>query len=177
MSMTNPASVSSDGTRRIVWLPVADAPADPTAISTIELADGLDVSLYLVHGADGFNGTVPQDPIPDNRQGTSQSFTRPGRKNPTLSIRYVFNDAVPAENEAKLQLVEGAKGAFVQLFQVAEDYDADTDGGYDGFSYRYWPVQLGAQDELPEEVNAVDRINQGTFITGQVVRGVVGGGS
>src|SRR5690606_35294208 len=119
----------------------------------------LDLSLYLVHGADGFNGAVPQDSIPDNRQGSSQSRTRPGRKNPTLSIRYVFNDAEATENEAKLELTEGVSGAFVQVFQVPEDYDPEADGDYDGFSYRYWPRTLGAQDELPEEVNAVDRIN------------------
>lgn len=177
MVMTNPASVSSDGTRRIVWLAEADLPADPTAIADVELDRGLDVSLYLVHGADGFNGTIPQDSVPDNRQGTSQSRSKPGRKNPALSIRYVFNDETPSENEAKLELVEGAKGAFVQLFQVPEDYDASTDGGYADFTYRYWPVQLGAQDELPEEVNAVDRINQGTFVTGQIVRGTVVAGS
>jgi hypothetical protein len=38
-------------------------------------------------------------------------------------------------------------------------------------------VKLGAQDVVPEEVNAVDRINQGTFITGPVVYGEVVGGS
>lgn len=177
MVMTNPASVSSDGTRRVVWIP--GGAADPENVSSDELSSGssLDVSLYLVHGADGFNGQVPQDTIPDNRQGTSQSRTRPGRKNPTLSVRYVFNDDTPADNEAKLELLEGTAGAFVQIFQVPEDYDPATDGDYAGFSYRYWPGALGAQDELPEEVNAVDRINQGVFITGPVVRGVVDSGS
>lgn len=173
MTMTNPASVSSDGTRRIVWL--EGGATDPSNVQPEDLAGGLDVSLYLVHGADGFNGQIPQDPIPDNRQGTSQSRTRGGRKNPTLSVRYVFNDGDDAENEAKLELLEGTAGAFVQIFQVPEDYDPATDGDYDGFSYRYWPVTLGAQDELPEEINAVDRINQPCFVTGSVVRGIVGG--
>lgn len=177
MAMTNPASVSSDGTRRVVWLDDEDAPIDDAQITVDELAAGLDVSLYLVHGADGFNGQVPQDAVEDNRQGTSQSRSLPGRKNPSLSVRYVFNDAEPADNEAKLTLTEGKRGRFVQLFQVAEDYDADLDGGYEGFSYRVWPVQLGVQDELPEEVNQVDRINQGTFITGRITRGVVASGS
>lgn len=177
MEMTNPASVSSDGTRRVVWIP--GGALVPAAVTPEELSapTSLDVSLYLVHGADGFNGTVPQDSIPDNRQGTSQSQALPGRKNPSLSVRYVFNDAEPTDNEAKLELTEGAAGAFVQLFQVPEDYDPDTDGDYAGFSYRYWPVKLGAQDVVPEEVNAVDRINQGTFITGPVVYGEVVGGS
>ena len=175
MPMTNPASVSSDGTRRIVWLD--GGAADPTAVTTGELTFGFDASLYLVHGADGFNGTIPQDAVPDNRQGSSQSRQLPGRKNPTLSIRYVFNDAVPTENEAKLELVEGTAGAFVQLLQVPEEYDADVDGSYATFTYRYWPVRLGSQDEMPEEINQVDRINQGTFITGTVVRGTIVVGS
>lgn len=177
MSLHVPASVSSDGTRRVVWIP--GGALDPENVTPEELSapTSLDVSMYLVHGADGFNGTVPQDTIQDPRQGSSQLFTKPGRKNPTLSIRYVFNDAEPTDNEAKLELVEGASGAFVQLFQVPEDYDPETDGDYAGFTYRYWPVQLGEQDVMPEEANLPDRINQGTFISGPVRYGTVVGGS
>lgn len=175
MVMTVPASVSSDGTRRIVWL--EGGAADPENVTAGELAGGLDLSLYLVHGADGFNGTIAQDSIPDNRQGSSQSFTQPGRTNPSLSVRYTFNDDEPTDNEAKLELTEGLSGAFVQIFQVPEVYDPADDGDYAGFTYRYWPVRLGIQDEMPEEVNTVDRINQGTFVTGTVVRGTVQVGS
>lgn len=175
MTMTNPSSVSSDGTRRIVWVP--DGVDDPENVTTGELASGLDLSLYLVHGVDGFNGVVNQDQIPDNRQGTSQNFTKPGRKNATLSIRYVVNDDEPSENEAWLELEEGEKGAFVQIFQVPEDYDPDTDGGYAGFVCRTWPAELGIQDRMPEEQNQVDRVNQAVSITGQVVYGTVISGS
>lgn len=175
MVMPVPASVSSDGTRRTVWL--AGGAADPENVEAGELALGLDLSFYLVHGADGFNTARAQAQISDNRQGSSQDFQKPGRKSPTLSIRYVFNDTVPTENEAKVELVEGAIGAFVHLFQVPEVYDPATDGDYTGFSYEYWPVQLGEQAPLPEEANALDRINQTVSVTGKVVTGVVVTGS
>jgi len=175
MSMTNPASVSSDGTRRVVW--VEGGVADPENVQSTDLASGLDLSLYLVHGVDGFNAQRSQDSIPDNRHGSSQSFARPGRKNPTLSIRYLFNDDVPGDNEAKLELTEGASGAFVYLYQVPEDYDPATDGDYSGFSYEYWPVTLGEQAPMPEEANQLDRINQTAFIAGKVLSGVVDSGS
>src|SRR5690606_26663505 len=136
-----------------------------------------DLSMYLVHGADGFNAAKSQAPIPDNRQGSSQDLQKPGRKSPTLSIRYVFNYDEPTENEAKLELSEGESWAFAHLCQVPEDYDADLDGGYQGFSYEYWPVQLGEQAPMPEEANAVDRINQSVFVTGAVVTGTVVSGS
>lgn len=173
VTMTNPTSVSSDGTRRVLW--IEGGANDPANLTTEDFASALDVSLYLVHGQDGFNGQRPQDAVTDNRQGSSESRTRPGRKNPSLSIRYVWNAADPADDEARLALTEGASGGFVQLFQVPEDYDPATDGAYDGFPYTYWPVTLGVQERMPEEVNAVDRINQGCFITGPVVDGVVGG--
>ncbi len=173
MSITDPASVSSDGTRRVVWVP--DGVADKENPQVAELASGLDVSLYLVHGADGFNGVVAQDQIPDNRQGSGFNRTKPGRKNATLSVRYVINEDEPTDNEAWLELVEGTKGDFVQIFQVPEDYDPDTDGGYDGFVSRVWPSELGVQDRMPEEANAVDRCNQPVSVTGPVVYGVVGG--
>jgi len=173
MALPVPASVSSDGTRRTVWL--AGGATDPAEVTSAELGLGLDLSFYLVHGADGFNAARSQASIPDNRQGSSQDFTKPGRKSPTLSIRYVFNDDDPTENEAKLELVEGTEGAFVHLFQVPEDYDPTTDGDYAGFSYEYWPVTLGEQAPLPEESNAVDRINQTTYVSGPIVPGVVDG--
>lgn len=175
MVMPVPASVSSDGTRRTVWL--VGGATDPANVTTAELAAGLDLSFYLVHGADGFNAGRSQAQIPDNRQGSSQDFQKPGRKSPTLSVRYTFNDDEPLENEAKLELLEGTVGAFVHLFQVPEDYDPATDGDYAGFAYEYWPSQLGEQAPLPEEVNAVDRINQSVSVTGKVVSGVVGAGS
>lgn len=171
MSMTIPASVSSDGTRRTVW--IENGAADPENVTTGELAGGLDLSFYLVHGADGFNTQRSQAAISDNRQGSSQDFQKPGRKSPTLAIRYIFNDDVPADNEAKLELTEGTSGAFVHIMQVPEDHE----GSYVGFSYEYWPVQLGEQFPMPEEANALDRINQSTFVTGAVVAGVVVAGS
>lgn len=175
MVMTNPASVSSDGTRRVVWVP--GGVADPEAPTVGELASGLDVSLYLVHGADGFNGAVAQDQIPDNRQGSSFNRTLPGRKNATLSIRYVINDDEPTDNEAWLELTENEVGDFVQLFQVPEDYESDTDGGYADFVSRTWPSKLGYQDRMPEEANQVDRCNQAVSVTGPVVYGTVVAGS
>lgn len=171
MALTVPASVSSDGTRRTVWL--TTKPTDLTAITAAELTAGLDLSFYLVHGSDGFNFAKSQAAIDDNRQGSSQNFQRPGRKSPTLSIRYTFNEETPAENEAALELAEGLTGWFVHLYQVPEDYDPETDGGYAGFTYEVIPATLGEQARMVEEQNAVDRINQAVTISGRIVAGKV----
>jgi len=175
MAISVPASVSSDGTRRTIW--IENGAPDPESVTIGDIAGGDDLSMYFTHGADGFNAAKSQAAISDNRQASSQDFQKPGRKSPTLSIRYVFNDDEPTDNAAKLELTEGKSGAFVHLFQVPEDYDPDTDGGYAGFSYEYWPVQLGEQAPMPEEANAVDRINQAVFVNGAVVSGVVVSGS
>src|SRR5690606_40144187 len=167
----------SDGTRRQLWWDKDELPTDPDHLTAENCAAATDLSFYLVSGADGFNLSRPQDQIADSRQGSSQNFSRPGRENPTLSIRYSFNDEEPNENEAKLTLTRDAEGAFAEIYQVPEDYDPDTDGDYSGFSYVYIPSRLGIQEVMRQEANQIDRINQPVSITGRIVEGVIDGGS
>jgi len=175
MSMTIPASVSSDGTRRTVWIP--DGADDPENVTAAEIEAGTDLSYYLVDNSDGFNLDIPQDSIPDNRQGTSQNLSLPGRKNPSLTIQYGFNESSADDNAAKTALTEGTRGAFVHLLQVPEDYDPTTDGYYATYTYRYVPAKLGVQNIVPTATNAKDRISQGVFIDGAIVDGTVASSS
>lgn len=177
MVLSVPAAVSSDGTRRQLWWDAEDLPSDPENLTTADVAAAVDLSFYLVSGADGFNLSRPQDQISDSRQGSSQNFQIPGRENPTLSIRYTFNDEEPGDNVAKLTLVRDAVGAFAEIYQVPEDYDPDTDGDYEGFTYVYVPSRLGIPEVMRQEANALDRINQPVSITGKIVGGTIVAGS
>lgn len=153
-----PAAVSNDGTRRVVWV---DATADPDAITLTEATAGENLSLYLT--GDGWNATGEQAVIADERLGASTTYESPGRKTKGLSVRYVFNLGTPADDVARLTLNEGEAGYLVHFLQK-EEGEAFAVGDW----YEAWPVRMGEQMIVAKESNAVDRIDQRTYVTGPV---------
>ena len=156
--MTIPASVPVDGTRKVSFLSAVAAPA---AVTAVEATAGKDLSCYLT--GDGWQPTGDQAVVPDNRLCATQTFELPGRKTKSLSVRYVFNLDVPADDEARIALAEGAKGYVLNRLQVDSD-DAYALGDW----YELWPVTAGEPMVMPAEQNAVDRIDQKLFVTGPV---------
>lgn len=158
MSLTIPAAVPSMGTRRVYFIPTA---ADLTGITVAEMASADNISCYLTRS--GWAPTKDQASIPDPRYCSAQTFEVPGEKTRQLMLTYTFNLNTPEADEARLALEEGAVGILVHLVQVDEEHDAPAAGDW----YEAVPVRLGEQNIMPVEDNALDRIGQKAFITGE----------
>lgn len=160
MAVDLPASVSVEGTRRVVFIEGGVADIDNITITEVDSGDN--VSCYIT--GSGWQPSRDQQVIADPRLCSSQDFERPGRKSASLTLQYTYNLGTPADDEARLALVEGASGVLVNVLQKPED-DEDIEVGD---WYEAWPVSLGEQQPLPPEANSVDRINQRAFVTGPV---------
>jgi hypothetical protein len=157
---TIPTSVPVDGTRTVSFLSAVAAPA---AVTAVEATAGQVISCYLT--GDGWAPSGDQATVTDDRWCSSQTFELPGRKTKSLTLRYVFNLDTPADDVARIALAEGAKGYLLNRLQVDSD-DAYAIGDW----YELWPVTMGEPMVLPAEANAVDRIEQKAFVTGEVVK-------
>lgn len=155
-----PASVDAEGSRRVVFITAA---ADVEAITVAEITAGDDVSCYIT--GNGWQPGGDQGTITDTRLCSSTDFERPGRKTKTLTIQYTVNFGTPADDVARLNLVEGTAGYLVNFLQVDEDATLAANDWYEA-----WPVTLGEQMMMPPEANAVDRITQKAFVTGPVAK-------
>ncbi|QJU54334.1 hypothetical protein SCB71_14405 [Herbiconiux sp. KACC 21604] len=160
MSLTIPASVPVEGTRRVYHLPTV---ADINAIKVTEFAAGTFIGCYVT--SSGWQPSQDQGTINDGRLCSSVDFERPGRKTKTLALQYTFNLADADEDEARLALAEGTTGILVNVLQKDEE---DDDVAVDDW-YEAWPVQSGEQVVMPAETNAVDRIQQKQFVRGKPV--------
>lgn len=161
MALTLPAAVPSMGTRRVVFVPTV---ADIEAITVTEVTAAENISCYLTRSG-GWAATAEQAAITDGRYCSAQDFEIPGTKTRTLSVQYTFNLGEPTADEARLALEEGTTGILVHFLQV--DQDAET---FDvGDWYEAVPVTMGMQNVVAVEDNAVDRIMQKAFITGEWV--------
>lgn len=154
-----PAAIPSMGTRRVLFHPTV---ADITKITKIEALAAEDISCYLTR-SNGWAPTKDQAVIADARYCSAQDFELPGTKSRQLSLGYTFNVDNPTDDVARLTLLEGTTGVlqhFVQKDVDDEEYDT-------GDWYEAVPVMLGSQDIVNVEDNAVDRITQRAFITGE----------
>lgn len=154
-----PAAVPSMGTRRVLFHPTV---ADITKITKAEVTAAENLSCYLTRTA-GWAPTADQAVITDGRYCSSQDFELPGTKTRQLSLQYTFNLDVPEDDLARLTLIEGTTGVLQHFLQKADgDETFDTGDWYEAV-----PVRLGMQNVVAVEDNAVDRINQRAFITGE----------
>jgi hypothetical protein len=158
MTLPIPAAVPSMGTRRALFLPTV---ANILAITVAEATAGDNISCYLTRT--GWQPTKDQATIVDPRYCSAQDFEVPGAKSRQLMLTYTFNLNSPTDDEARLALVEGVTGVLVHFIQM--DEDADTFAASDW--YEAVPVRMGEQNILPVEDNALDRIQQKAFITGE----------
>lgn len=158
---TLPAAVPSMGTRRVVFLPTV---ADIEAITVAEVTAGENISCYLTRSG-GWQPTADQATITDGRYCSAQDFEIPGSKTRTLMVQYTFNLNEPTADEARLALEEGTEGILVHFLQLDQDEETFATGDW----YEAVPVRMGMQNVLPVEDNAVDRIQQKAFITGEWV--------
>lgn len=159
--LTLPAAVPSMGTRRVVFLPTV---ADIEAITLTEVTAAENISCYLTRNG-GWAATGDQATITDGRYCSAQDFEIPGTKTRTLALQYTFNLGTPTADEARLALEEGTTGILVHFLQIDQDEENFAVGDW----YEAVPVQMGMQNVVAVEDNAVDRIQQKAFITGEWV--------
>lgn len=156
---TQPEAVPSMGTRRVVIIPTA---ADITKITQAEIAAGKNISCYLTRSG-GWNAGGDQAVTSDSRYCSIQDFEQPGTVSRTLEVQYVFNLNTPSDDEARIALERGTTGIAVHFLQLDQDTDVFTTGDW----YEAVPIKAGMQMVVPVEDNAVDRIKQKLFVTGE----------
>jgi len=159
--LTLPAAVPSMGTRRVVFLPTV---ADIEAIKVTEVTAAENISCYLTRNG-GWQPTGDQATITDGRYCSAQDFELPGTKTRTLAVQYTFNLNEPTADEARIALEEGTIGILVHFLQIDQDEEDFAVADW----YEAVPVRMGMQNVVGVEDNAVDRIAQKAFITGEWV--------
>lgn len=162
--MTQPASVPTNGTILAIFV---EAIADPAAPAIGEVTDptSLDVTCYLT--GDGLNTATTENSIEDPRACSRQTYESPGDFTDTLEFTYVFNPASPADDEAHLALPQGTTGFIVIRWAVDSEQAVAI-----GDIVDVYPVTAGVQRKQPITRNAVHRIMQKMFVTGEVQRDV-----
>ena len=158
--MDLPASVPSMGTRRVVFIPGTVANID--AITVAEVTAAENISCYLTRSG-GWAPTVNEGTITDGRYCSAQDFEQPGTTQRQLNLQYTFNLNEPTEDQARLALVRGTTGILVHFLQVEVTSETFAVGDW----YEAVPVKMGVQSVVAVEDNAVDRITQKAFVTGE----------
>lgn len=154
--MTEPASVVSDGNVRVFWvLSIADQD-EPTLL---ELNDptALDITCYLTD--QGWNPNLTEDAATDNRLCSTQNYQTPGRKTVSIPMIYTSNPDVPAEDEAALELTEGAVGWLVDRRGVPFEQAWAV-----GDIVTVYKVKLGAQSDVQPTANTPLYVMQSAYL-------------
>lgn len=165
MTITIPASVSTNGTIRAAFLPTVADLDDPTLVE-INAVASLDFSCYAT--GDGIAAETNEQNVEDPRLCSKAVYEAPGDRTDTLEITYVFNPAEPTDNEAQLELTEGRKGFVLLRWAVDSEDDWAAADIVD-----VYPVTLGAQRKNNPTRNGIHKITQKCFVTGKVHKDVV----
>lgn len=162
--MTQPASVPADGNLKAVWVPAIASTAAPT-VAEVTAVGAKDLSCYLT--AEGYDPTVDEQVITDDRLCSRQSFERPGRYKDSLTLGYVHNPDSPTDNVAYTTLDYLTTGFVVTRWGVPYEGALAAADVVD-----VYPVQCGIQMKQKPTANSVLTVMQKLFVTGPVQRDV-----
>lgn len=156
--MTQPASVTSDGMVKTVWVPSGGI-ASAAAPTVAELTAGTvkDFSGYFTDT--GWAPTPTEDTVTSPRLNSTQTYNAPGRSAATIELIYVTNPEVPADDVAALTLTNRATGYLVERRGLA-DSTAFTVGDL----VTVYPVTLGIQKEGTPTANTDLTIAQTAYV-------------
>ena len=154
--MSEPASVTFDGTDLVLWVPSLESIEYP-GLSELTDPSVLDMSCYF--SDTGWAPVLTEAAITDNRLCSSTDFSGPGRKGYALPLMYVFNPEEPTEDEARITLVEDSLGYFVERPGVPFDQDLAA-----GDLVRCYAVKLGRQHEAGRTANSPWLIQQQAYL-------------
>ena len=158
--MSQPLSVSTNGTTGAWWVPVLIDPSKPK-LTELTAPGVLNIAGYLT--GDGLNEEVSENNIEDPRLNSKQIFESPGDFTRTLELKYVINPQVPTDDQARIKLAQGAQGYIV----VRPAVDAEEALAV-GDLVRVYPVKLGVQKPQASARNSVHMVSQKPFVVGSV---------
>ena len=161
-----PASVSTNGTVRAIFVPTVADLGQLDLSTEIGAVGSLDFSCYAT--GDGISAETAETNVDDPRLCSKAVYEAPGDRTDTLEITYVFNPASPANNEAHLELVEGRAGFIALRWAV----DSEEDWAV-GDIIDLYPVTLGAQRKNNPTRNSIHKITQKCFVTGRVSKDIL----
>lgn len=164
MALTIPASVGTNGTMLVLFVPTM---ANYRAPKLTELTAGtvIDLSCYLT--GDGLGTDTTENNVEDPRLCSKEVYEQPGDSTNTLELTYVYNPEEPVDDEARLGLPRGTKGYIVIRWAI----DTETALAV-GQEVDVYPVTLGKQRKQPAARNGVHRIMQKPFVTGALAEDV-----
>lgn len=163
--MTQPASIPTDGFLGVLWVPSLANPLAPT-VTEVNAVSRVDISCYLTGG--GYANATEEATINDPRLCSRQDLEQPGKIKHTLGLMYVHNPKAPAENACYLALTRDALGFIVARYGVPFD-DPWAAGDIVDVS----PVKCGYRVKVPSEENAVFKISQKLYLTGELAEDAV----
>jgi len=154
--MTQPASVTFDGTDLVLWVPTISSISAP---SLAELTAGSVVDLSFYFSDTGWAPALTEAGITDNRLASDTDFSGPGRKAYAFPLMYVYNPLVPAQDKARTTLLENTLGYFVE--RTAVPYSTALAAGQ---FVRCYAVKLGRQMEAGRTANHPWTIQQQAYL-------------
>jgi hypothetical protein len=144
-------AVPADGTKKtLIVLAIAD-PENPT-VEELTASSVIDISCYITAG--GWNPTVDQATITDQRQCSTMDLGLPGRKTPSgTDLTGIDNTNHPSyPNELAEALAEGA-----DLYVATRRGLPFNTAVAAGQKFDVWPLTVGVKSQVPEEANSVTR--------------------
>ena len=156
MTVVFPDAVKAQGRISVTAVPV-DSLASTSAPSLADLADGVNISMYLYSGSGVPTSTTATGEAP-RRLGSTEVAQELGTTSRTIGdLSYVYNtqrpDSDPA-NAAKALLDEGSEVYLVYRYGI----DADTPLAV-GDKVNIWRAQLGPQNEGATGDGDFDQLN------------------
>lgn len=152
--MPLPAAVVADGNLLVLVVTTLANPASPTE-DELTAPSVVDVSCYLTQ----FAPSTTEGVVTDDRICSRVTLENPGKKTEMLQVGYVYNPPVPAEDEARLALVEGTEEYVVARY--GKPYDEPIAAGD---TVDVWPIKAGRQVKQEGASNETFKIGQKLFV-------------
>lgn len=152
--MAVPPGIIGDGMVKVSWITTFSG-----TLTAVAANAGVDLTCYFT--SDGFNRTMSQDAVADDRLCSTQSGEDPGRYKETLDLTYVWDqqNVVPTDNLAYTTLVPGVKGFLVVRYGILFSTAYVAAKKVDVIA-----VTAGRQQRLPVAQNEKLKIMQKMFI-------------
>lgn len=154
--MTQPASVTFDGTDLVLWVPSL-ADIEVPALSELTDPSVLDMSCYFADG--GWAPDFTEANVPDQRLCTTEDYGDPGRTTHAIPLVYVTNPDSPTDDEARTTLTDRSLGYFVERPGVEFDIPLAA-----GDLVSVWSVRVGKQKLIDRTQNTKWRVSQMAYL-------------